>query len=181
MKPIQVQLSDPGLVSTSKPELVLNPYTGQAGVYSAVVPTEEDMPIFQSLCQTLGFEFVADKIHCTLMYSKEATLDDAIKAKTDIEKQFWALVDHVESWEGHDGATYVVAGLVSPSISLEHARLRRLGAVHSFTPFKAHVTLSSKATMNDELKAKIEAINRDLALNPRQAYFFNQKIADVKQ
>ena len=137
-------------VSLSKPELVLNPYTGTSGVYSAVVPDVSGLNQLEFLCKKLGVEFNPDETH-------------------------------IEHWKGHDGKTYIVAGVCSPAVVMEHARLRRLGAKHSFTPFKAHITLSSDVEVTPEVQAKIDELNLELAQAPGSASFINQKIVDVKK
>ena len=168
-------------VSLSKPELVLNPYTGTSGVYSAVVPDVSGLSQLEFLCKKLGVEFHPDETHCTVVYSKEAALTDPATAEPVAGKAFWYCLTHIEHWTGHDGKTYIVAGVGSPAVVMEHARLRRLGAKHSFTPFKAHITLSSDVEVTPEMQAKIDELNLELALAPGSASFINQKIVDVKK
>lgn len=167
-------------ISLSKPELVLNPYTGKSGVYSACFPDLEAGASIKSLCEQMGLKYYPDETHCTLMYSKEAALTEPSSSECDSTRPFWCLVTHVEHWKGHDGKTYIVAGISSPAMILEHARLRRLGARHSFTPYKPHITLSSDVEVTPEVQAQIDKTNSNLAEKPLMVILTGQKIVDVK-
>ena len=103
-------------VSLSKPELVLNPYTGTSGVYSAVVPDVSGLNQLEFLCKKLGVEFNPDETHCTVVYSKEAALTDPATAEPVAGKAFWYRLTHIEHWQGHHGKTYIVAVEVTPEM-----------------------------------------------------------------
>ena len=167
-------------VSLSKPELVLNPYTGTSGVYSACFPELQSKSTIGAICDKLGVGYYPDETHCTMMYSKEKTLSDPKYAECNPAKPFWCLITHVEHWTGHDGKTYIVAALSSPALIMEHARLRRLGAQHSFTPYKPHITLSSDVAVNEEMQVKIDRLNASLSVDPQMVILTGQKIVDVK-
>lgn len=167
------------LISLSSPEFVALDYTGQNGCYSACKPVPQSRSLFTKAAKLLGLPLEnPDDLHCTLVYSREAApAKENLNATEDALDGYFTHIDH---WAGHDGKTYIVAGITSTSITREHARLRNAGCIHSFTPFKPHVTLYAGIDMTDELRAKIDRLNEFLAKNPKQVMFESQTFSDVK-
>lgn len=167
-------------MSTSKPELVLNEYTGTHGCYVCMIPIDSSKDTIIELCEKLGIATDKDKMHCTLMYSK-----DNAPAPTDItelpsDSTIHCLAHNVRHWVGHDGKTYIVMSLAGSEILLEHARLLKCGAVHSFVPFEPHITLTSDVKITEEVQAKIDEINKYLGRNPTTIVLGTEKISDIK-
>ncbi len=153
-------------------------YTGQRGLYVGVYLPETFSGRIFELCEELGLEKPeADDLHCTVIYSKED-----IPEKMPVVKQAVnALVTSVQHWVGHNGKTYVVADLQSMALAQLHTQFSRLGAKHSFSAYRPHITLGKIEKPSDDFEAKIDALNWKLKLNPVHVAFMGCKASDINQ
>lgn len=111
--------------------------TMKHGTYVAASPTEESMESIQKLQKRLNLKnpIPGEDLHVTIMYSKRGSPDlppsDTFKVALPLkfellgeEKNCLALV------------------LDSPDLEMRHEQLNVYGLVHTFTPYKPHITLT---------------------------------------
>jgi len=162
------------LISLSSPELDIIPFSGTKGCYSAITPDEDSCNIVVNLAKSLGLTTDAQKLHCTVMYSKVApTTVPQCRSRATYE----ATISKVEHWSGHDDAGYVVAHLDCPLLHKEHARLRNLGCKPTFDDYTPHMTLFSGIDLDDALSAAIAKANKNLPQDTLR--LTNQFIGDL--
>ena len=164
-------------ISQSAVEIIRETYTGNDGLYSAVVPTEKSATKILDLCDSLGLQVNPDDLHVTVMYSETGTSD-----VPKIENvKFNAGGYEVKHWTGHDNKTYVVLGLVSDDLHEEHQRLTQLGAKHSYDEYQPHCSLyCTEQSLSKKLLRGIESVNATLAGKPMNLFFEKQFFANLK-
>lgn len=116
-------------------KLEIKDFSGTAGLYSAVLPTEKSKVIFERIADLVGVWYDSDEFHCTLMYSPK-TPDTVPEAKLG---KFMGKLRSIEIY-GEEKKVVVVT-LDSADMQWEHARLSSHGCEHTFTPYSPHVTL----------------------------------------
>lgn len=135
-------------------KLVRTAFTGDKGLYVLVVPDERSAKILSQISNCLGVETDPEKYHVTLMYSPDNEperidllgVPEAFEAKIVGIDFFGEKKDHC------------VVLLVSGTMQAEHQRLTNLGAKHTFTPFRPHVTISGNATSKDVSKTLLDDV-----------------------
>lgn len=171
-------------ISISNPTWEIRPYSGNKGCYAAFQVAQPYHYKLSKIGSYLGVDCDTSKLHCTLIYSKEAspdkvTAEEHAALRQDIE--VGAIISHIETWPGHDGVGYIVAALKSTDLHKEHMVLRKLGAEHSFPDYKPHVTVYSGIELTDELAAKIKKVNQYLASREIRINLDRYTLSDVKQ
>lgn len=153
-------------------------YTGERGAYAGVNLPEAFSARILELCDTLGLEHPeVDDLHCTVMYSREHTLNSLPVINSAIN----ALVTSVQHWVGHNGKTYVVADIQSMALVQLHTKFSKLGARHSFSAYRPHITLGKIAEPQEDLDQKIDELNWLLKLNPVHVAFLGCVVKDINE
>lgn len=165
------------LISLSSPELVQEEYTGTNGLYSAVTPDERSCKMVIALAKALGFDVPADKLHCTVMYSKGNSPEPAV-ISCDRAKQYTAQAVRLQHWNGHDDKGYLTLALDSPELTAEHQRLLALGCKADFD-YNPHITIWSDIELTAELEEKIDRFTKKIENWPK-LNFNSQFIGDMK-
>jgi hypothetical protein len=164
------------MTSTSSPELEIQEYTGQGGLYSAVVPDEASRGHLYNIARQMGFDIDPSKLHCTVMYSKEPC--PAKDVSCDDDRVYRARFTNLQHWDGHDKTGYLTAALTSPELVEEHNRLKELGCVPTFD-YNPHVTIWAGAPMTDKLQSQMDAAQANIDKLP-ELRFIKQFIGDLK-
>lgn len=163
------------MIALASPKLVHLPYTRENGCYVSTVPDDGSKFRLIELCEELGVETDHRALHCTLMYSKERAPEvDANRFSTAS-----ALCNEVSVFDGHDDRQYLVVNLVSDDLHRAHSRLLQAGCEHSFTPYRPHITLVSGVEVTDDLRSRINDVNRRLALDPMYVRFRSATVSDI--
>ena len=162
-------------ISLSSPRLVQEEYTGDSGLYSAVVPDEVACRMIAKLAKAFGYEIDPSDLHCTVMYSAEKCPK---QAACDSNTQYPARFTKVQHWVGHDDKGYLTVGLSSPALTAEHNRLKKLGCEASFD-YSPHITLYSGVDLTEELSQKIKRLSAKVAQWP-EIQLSNQFIGNCK-
>lgn len=128
-------------------------YTGTNGFYCAVaIRPPQLIPLVRLFKQAAGFDMPLNEeedigLHCTVMYSKTALKVDpevAIKANQRIANLIMkGRVTHFDYWDGHNDKGYLVAKLDSSDLQTRHNMWKAMGAVPTFDPYEAHVTITT--------------------------------------
>lgn len=157
------------------------PYTGTSGLYSAVVPRPDLVGKIMELANELALPTDETALHSTVIYSKKTPPKSSdIGGSVNDDREYNGLINAIESWVGHNGKTYIVAKIVSESLSVLNAMYHRLGAEHTFVPYAPHITLSDEVPVDDKMKARIEKINKRLAYNPIELTFNGLIVGDLE-
>lgn len=167
------------MLSLSKPELEYIEYTGTNGCYASMIPANQSKNQILQLCDELGVTTDADKLHCTVMYSKAAP-DKTLVDRFDLLPRLVVYGTSIDHWVGHDDKTYISLQLVSEGLIQEHAKLWAIGCEPTYCPYKPHITLTSDLEVTEDVKARIDQINKGLALNPLEMILINETISDLK-
>lgn len=156
-------------------------YTGEHGLYSAVEPTPESVEAITKLCKLAGFEGLEDDLHCTLMYSPDATIPEDVALKYS-QEDYIADVKGFNWWAGHDNDGYLVLELDSAELSAENNRFRAAGAKPTFEEYRPHITLKNKFWFKNDSDRKYALKNGNMVIrkNPLEVTLVNQKIEDIK-
>lgn len=155
------------------------PYTGANGLYASLIPQYAEGIV--EIAEELGIKHLdPNVIHTTVCYSKTpVALADLPAIGTSDE--FRALCNQVDHWVGHKGQTCIVLKLVSSDIVAANANLQRRGAVHTFTPYVPHITLTDEsAPVDAAMQERIDTINKRLAHNPLWLTFDRYTVGDLK-
>lgn len=151
------------VLSTSKPKLVKLPYNGQNGAYVGMTPSKNISELASKVSAYLGFETDVSKLHVTVMYSKVPLKVDSKSIIEEAPKSIKGLIVGVEQFKGHDEKLYTVLILQSTELYLEHSRLLKAGAKHTFM-YRPHITLSNEAPA---VKARLlDSVNKYLLKEP---------------
>lgn len=143
------------------------------GFYSAVTPNSKSIKILKEVCEQLNVELTKD-VHCSVMYS--TTCVDSAQARKFSKQKYVAFLDHIEFWDGHDHAGYLVLKLKSDDLVEEHNRLKQLGCKYTFDKYTPHITLVTPYKLKD--KNILKEVNDNL--KHRKIVLINQKIDILK-
>lgn len=166
------------LTATAAVKFEMIPYTGTRGLYASMVPTEPGAFTVINIAERLGIKLTKDVVHITVCYSKEHVVHlDALPAYTT-DDTFSAVCNEVKHWKGHKGQTCIVLGLISESITLLNAELQAAGALHSFTPYSPHISLSDEVEVDPDMQLQIDTINKELSRSPLKLTFTNYSVGD---
>lgn len=166
------------LVATAAVKLENVPYTGTNGLYASLLPQYTGGIV--EIAEELGIKLDPNVVHTTVCYSKTPVAIDNLPA-IGSSNEFRALCNQVDHWVGHKKQTCIVLKLVSPDIVDVNANLQRRGAVHTFTPYVPHITLTDEsAPVDGAMQERIDAINKRLAQNPIWLTFDRYTIGDLK-
>lgn len=171
----------PVFISLSGVSLTHIPFSGKQGCYSAMVLDDGSKFRITELAKRLDVVIPnPNDLHCTIMYSKVAPVDcTASDLCTTSYKT--AICTEIKHWTGHDGKTYIVAGLVSEELHHLHARFRKYGAAPTFSPYSPHITLTSfEGELTEGQLAVIAAVNHELAVDPVGIRLDNMFVGDLK-
>lgn len=127
------------------------------------VPGRRSTSYLNQLMRKMGLAPNSRGLHLTLLYGKRP---ETVRAEPRADKLIGGFLNAVTHWMGQDGYTYIVGLMKGDSILAEHKRMVRAGYQHAFTPFQPHVTLASFRYPDPEFMARLEEVNRDLALSP---------------
>lgn len=152
------------MVATAAVKFEMVPYTGTRGLYSSVIPQNTDLIV--ALAEELGIKLDSNAVHITVCYSKEDAIPLENLPPYGSSTEFYAMCNEVAHWKGHKGQTCIVLKLISPDIVKANAALQSVGAVHTFTPYSPHISLSDEVPVDDAMQSKIDAINKRLASFP---------------
>lgn len=161
------------------------PYTGANGFYSKVVP-ENINSLLQFYHQVTGDEMPSNdgELHATVMYSKAALkITPAVAyqiCQSHNEAVYQAAILGFDFWSGHDGKGYFVVKLASHHLTMRHNRWKLSGAVPTFDPYEAHMTL---LTGPDAIKASTFVPILKAGLKARgtlSVVLHNETIEDLK-
>jgi len=167
------------MLSLSSPSWEPSPYTGQDGLYCAVQPDDATKFRVIRLCEDLGVVTDYNKLHCTIVYSREVALTQEV---IDTCKNHpTGRITFIEYWSGHNNAGYLVAHVVSESAHMFHERLLRAGAEHTYNPYNPHMTLCKGLEMTDVLQASILEVNKKLAKESIYANFEGYTVCDISE
>jgi hypothetical protein len=156
-------------------------YTEEAGLYSAVEPTENSVKKIIELAKAAGFEDLEPDLHCTVMYSPTAAIPEDVA--TEYSQPFYnAIPLEFKWWEGHDKDGYLVLALKSPLLAKEHQRLKEAGCVPTFDDYIPHITLKNKFYFEseDDQKSKLRYANLILRRSVVGLTLTKQKVEDIK-
>jgi len=162
--------------ATAAVKLEQAPYTGTKGLYASLLPQYTDSII--SLAEELGIKLDSNKVHVTVCYSKTAIHPETLPVAST-SQVYRALCNHVDHWKGHKGQTCIVMKLTSYDIVAANADLQGRGAVHTFTPYSPHITLTDEGTVDAEMQERIDKINKRLAYAPMWLKFDRYHIGDL--
>lgn len=153
------------------------PYTGTFGLFASM-QIQFPEPVID-IANELGIELDSNAIHTTVCYSKKDAVPLDTLPAIPTSRVFPAVCNEVAHWIGHKGQTCVVLKLISHEIVQVNAELQRLGALHTFTPYAPHVTLSDDGpAITEAMQEKIDAINKRLAREPLFLTFDRYQVGD---
>lgn len=159
-------------------KLEMIPYTGKNGLYVSMVPRADLIEEIMKYAGELGIEPDPESLHTTVMYSK---IPAGEIPEPDPESQFTAVITSVDSWVGHNDKTYVVLKLTSEALTMLHGDYARRGAEPTFVPYAPHITLSDDVEVTDDVKARMEKLNKFLNYSPKLIYLTNHRIGDLSK
>ncbi len=124
-----------------------NTYSGDSGFYARVSPVKNEaftglVKLLEASCP-ITFNEVYDDPHVTVMYSPKSpnALAASLIHDSHEHNEFLARSIRVLLWPGHNGKGYVVLKLLCPDLCLLHEKLKKTGAVPTFSPYAPHMTL----------------------------------------
>lgn len=164
------------MIAEAKNKLVTIPYTGTQGLYASVLPDAGAAFHIMEIAKELGTDTDRDKLHATVIYSKKAIPDPF---KEIVTNYYEGYITHVDSWVGHNGKTCVVLKIASMELIQQFAAFQKAGAEHTFIPYSPHFTLSSDFDVTEEVKEKMQEINRKLASDPVRIKMIDLTISDL--
>ncbi len=161
-----------------------NGYTGKAKIpgslYVQVTPDREGIRFVRRAQKFLGLKEYEPKYepHVTVMYSREAGVSDAIVTEIlAAETEFMGRVTQIMGWPGHDGKGWVVLCLRSQGLDRLHAKLKLMGARHSFPVYEPHITLAKGVFIEGAMVERVAEFNQMLIDDP--VYFlFDSPVFD---
>lgn len=157
------------------------PYTGTNGVYASLKLSEAYRNKVISIAEELDISVDPEKLHTTVIYSKAGVIPvDKLPTGYGENMMFGAVCNEVSHWVGHKGQTCVVLKLISLDIVRLNAGLQSAGAIHTFTPYAPHITLSDEHDpIDDAFQARIDALNKKLAADPLELTFDHYHVGDL--
>lgn len=157
------------------------PYTGTNGVYGSLSLSDAYKQRVIDIAEELDITVDPEKLHTTIVYSKDGVIPmDKLPTGYGETMMFTAVCNEVGHWVGHKGQTCVVLKMISPDIVRLNAGLQAAGAIHTFTPYAPHITLSDEHDpVDDEFQERIDALNKRLARDPLELTFDNYHVGDL--
>lgn len=163
-------------------------YTGDNGFYCSVdIRQPQLQPLVQLFKRAVGFDMPLNPdqdigLHCTVMYSKQALSVDpdlANKANARVKDLIMrGRVTKFDYWDGHNDKGYFVAKLDSPDLQARHNLWKSMGAVPTFDPYEAHMTIVDGPDAK-VLAKQLDMLNQALAASaPITLLLVNEVIAD---
>lgn len=150
--------------------LEIAPYTGTAGLYSAVLPVNRSKEVLSRIADVAGVWYNPDEFHCTLIYSP--TTPNTLPEPT--QSTFTARMTGLAVYG--DEKKVLVVTLDSAELQKEHHRLLSHGAKHTFSPYSPHVTLGPVPDDFDQSKHS-ELVD---TIAGKVLWFVNQQMSDLR-
>lgn len=141
-----------------------------------VTPMPSTVDVLLNIAKFLEVDTDPSKLHVTVMYS-EAVPGTSTPNPNVLHT---AVLEKVETFEGHDGKIYLTAALTAPSLEDLHDSWTKAGAVHSYPKFHPHVTLWANVKVTPELKTKIARVNATLKASPPLCFLSGETATDLK-